>query len=208
MRVEAVTAGGMTLSLAYEGGRSKVRVGLIGRHNALNLCGVFAMALAVGMDAPSALEGLVGFQGVERRQEFIGHAGPLAVYDDYAHHPAEIRATLEGFREALGGPITAVFQPHLYSRTRHFAREFAEALKPAERIYVCDIYGARESPQPGVTAHLILEHLAGHPQAHHVSHWKELLPLARAGALPPGVVLTLGAGDITGLGPLLVRELG
>lgn len=207
VRVTETMPGGMILRVAEGGEDTEFSTPLFGRHNAANLCGVFAMARALGMEREAVTGGLSAFQGVERRQQFIGQAGPWAIYDDYAHHPEEIRATLAGFREALGGPITVVFQPHLYSRTAHFAREFAEALRPAERIFVCEIYGAREAPQPGVTAHLVLEHLSDHPQAAYLPHWEALLPLAHRGELPPGLVLTLGAGDITGLGPLLMKEL-
>jgi UDP-N-acetylmuramate--alanine ligase len=131
----------------------------------------------------------------------------LALYDDYAHHPTEVRETLAGFLATHGEPLTVVFQPHLYSRTLYFAAEFAEALRAATRVYVCEIYGAREAPMDGVSARLIVERLGDHPAAAYLGHWREMVERVKGGEVPPGVLLSLGAGDITGLGPLLLSSL-
>jgi UDP-N-acetylmuramate--alanine ligase len=104
--------------------------------------------------------------------------------------------------------VTVVFQPHLYSRTARFAEEFAEALRPAARIYLTEVYGAREEPLPGVDSGLIAGHLRDHPHAALLADWREVAGRIRGGEVPPGVLLTLGAGDITGLGPWLMGELG
>jgi UDP-N-acetylmuramate--alanine ligase len=178
---------------------------LVGRHNALNLAGAFALALGLDLPEAAVLEGLAGFAGVERRQQYLGQAAGLSIFDDYAHHPTEIRATLELFLSVYGPPVTVVFQPHLYSRTAHFAAEFAAALRPATRVYVTDVYGAREAPLPGVSGRLIADGLAGHAAAAYVPSWEELVPRLLAGEAPPGLLLTMGAGDITGLGPRLLQ---
>jgi UDP-N-acetylmuramate--alanine ligase len=101
-----------------------------------------------------------------------------------------------------------VFQPHLYSRTAFFADGFAEALRPATRIYVTEVYAAREQPLPGVSGRMIVERLAGHPDAQFVSRWQDLVPRLAGPEAPRNVLLTLGAGDITGLGPAWLRAAG
>ena len=206
VRVNAMTREGMRLEITFRERAYLLDTPMIGRHNALNLCGAFVLACEIGMDAGNTLRALGEFRGVERRQQFVGRAGGLTVYDDYAHHPTEIRATLAGFLETRDEHLTVVFQPHLYSRTAYFAREFAAALAPAARIYVTDVYGAREAPVEGVSGELITAHLKGHPGAHYLPDWKAVAELARQGQIPEGLLLTLGAGDITGLGPLVLSK--
>jgi UDP-N-acetylmuramate--alanine ligase len=151
------------------------------------------------------LDALACYRGVARRQEWVGEALGYQVFDDYAHHPTEIRATLEMFHAVYGPPVTVVFQPHLYSRTAHFADAFADALRPAARVFVTEVYAAREAPLPGVSGRMIVERMTGHRAAEFLPDWRELPDrLARAPG-PGGILLTLGAGDITGLGSLLVR---
>ncbi len=198
-------AGGMEVSLQEAGREHRFASRLAGRHNALNMAGAFALALEAGVPVEAALRGLAEFRGVARRQQYLGQAYGCRIFDDYAHHPTEIRATLDMFQEHYGEPLTVVFQPHLYSRTAYFAAEFAEALRPAQRIYVTDIYGAREEPIAGVSSRLILDRLSQHPGAFPLGSWDELAALAQAGGLPPGLLVTMGAGDITGLGPRLLQ---
>ncbi|HKI97972.1 MAG TPA: UDP-N-acetylmuramate--L-alanine ligase [bacterium] len=207
VRVESLAREGTRLVLEGQGESQALTSPLVGRHNALNLCGVYALARAVDAPLPGLLAGLADFHGVARRQQFVGRAGGLAIYDDYAHHPTEIRATLECFLATHGEPVSVVFQPHLYSRTARFADAFAQALRPATRVYVTEVYGAREAPLEGVSGRMIVERLAGHPAAEFLPDWRRLPERVRAGELPPGVLLTLGAGDITGLGPLLLEAL-
>jgi UDP-N-acetylmuramate--alanine ligase len=153
--------------------------------------------------------GLAEFRGVERRFQRLGTAAGVEVVDDYAHHPTEIRATLAAARTAFPGRrIVAAFQPHLYSRTRDFAREFGEALATADSVFVADIYPAREQPIPGVTAGLIVDSTrdAGGAvdwQGPRGSLSSELARAVRGG----DVVLTIGAGDITKTGPELLQAL-
>ena len=212
VRVEVGTLrpGAMEMTLTQDGGRERLTTRLVGRHNALNLAGVLALAQAAGAPRAPLLAALADFQGVERRQQFLGTcgAGGCAVFDDYGHHPTEIRATLEMFLAVYGEPLTVVFQPHLYSRTAFFADGFAEALRPATRVFVTEVYAAREEPLPGVSGRMIVERLAGHPAAQFVRNWQELVPRLSGAEAPRNVLLTLGAGDITGLGPALLRACG
>jgi UDP-N-acetylmuramate--alanine ligase len=181
-----------------------------GAHNALNAAAAWVAARHFGVDGGQALAALsTGFGGTRRRFEAKGEAGGIRVVDDYAHHPTEVEAVLRAARSmATGGRIIAVFQPHLYSRTRIFAAEFGAALGLADEAVVLDVYAAREDPEPGVSGELIVAQvplpagrvaycpLAGDAVA-------EVVSRARRG----DVVLTLGAGDVTGLGPQILRAL-
>lgn len=204
VHVERLDRNGTALVLIRRGRQWRLASPLVGHHNAANLCAVFALAMELGMPETPLLAALGEFRGVERRQQYLGRVAGLEVYDDYAHHPTEIRATLETFLVTHGEPLTVIFQPHLYSRTAHFADAFSEALRPATRIYVTEIYGARERPVEGVSGRMLVDRLRGHRASYFLPHWRELVPRVEAGEIPPGVLLTLGAGDITGLGPLLL----
>ncbi|HKA70084.1 MAG TPA: cyanophycin synthetase, partial [Actinomycetes bacterium] len=147
--------------------------------------------------------GLAAFSGTKRRFELRGLAGGVRVYDDYAHHPTEVAATLRAARRVTGGGrVIAVFQPHLFSRTRLFAAEFGAALGLADRVVVLDVYAAREDPVPGVTGALIADAVplpAG--RVRFVADRAAAPALIAAAAEPGDVVITLGAGDVTELGP-------
>ena len=188
----------------------EVELSVPGLHNVSNALAAIASGLALGVTVGEMRPGLASFRGVERRFQRLGTANGIDVVDDYAHHPTEIRATLAAARTAFPGRrIVAAFQPHLYSRTRDFAREFGEALASADAVYVADIYPAREQPIPGVTAELIVTSTreAGGSvawQGARASLSDELARSVRGG----DVVLTIGAGDITKTGPELLRALG
>ena len=181
-----------------------------GLHNVLNALAAIASGLALGVTVEAMRPGLASFRGVERRFQRLGVANGVEVVDDYAHHPTEIKATLAAARTAFPARrIVAAFQPHLYSRTRDFAREFGEALAAADYVFVADIYPAREQPIPGVTAAMIVDstRAAGGTvswQGARGSLAAELARNVRAG----DVVLTIGAGDITKTGPELLEALG
>jgi UDP-N-acetylmuramate--alanine ligase len=181
-----------------------------GMHNVLNALAAIASGLALGVTVEAMRPGLASFRGVERRFQRLGVANGVEVVDDYAHHPTEIKATLAAARTAFPARrIVAAFQPHLYSRTRDFAREFGEALAAADSVFVADIYPAREQPIPGVTAAMIVDstRAAGGTvswQGSRGSLAAELARNVRAG----DVVLTIGAGDITKTGPELLEALG
>jgi UDP-N-acetylmuramate--alanine ligase len=188
----------------------EVELSVPGVHNVLNALAAIASGLALGVTVDAMRPGLTSFRGVERRFQRLGSANGIEVVDDYAHHPTEIRATLAAARTAFPGRrIVAAFQPHLYSRTRDFAREFGDALAAADSVYVADIYPAREQPIPGVTAELIV---AATRDAGGSVAWqgaRTLLSAALARTVRGGdVVLTIGAGDITKTGPELLAALG
>lgn len=209
-----VDAGGTRAGLTLDGRpRGELHVGTPGEHMALNALAALLAAREIGPDAgidvDGFLAGLSGFGGVGRRFEPKGTAvlggGRVRVWDDYAHHPTEVTAVLGAAREIVssdGGRLIAVFQPHLYSRTRIFAEEFGRALSLADEVVVLDVYGAREQPEPGVDGGLVARHVTR--PVHHVHDLDAALAavfdVARAG----DVVFTLGAGDITTLGPRIV----
>jgi UDP-N-acetylmuramate--alanine ligase len=202
---------GSLFEIEYDGEMlGEVELSVPGLHNVLNALAAIASGLALGVTVEAMRPGLAAFRGVERRFQRLGNISGIEVVDDYAHHPTEIRATLAAARTAFPGRrIVAAFQPHLYSRTRDFAREFGEALAAADAVYVADIYPAREQPIPGVTADLIVDSTrdAGGAvawQGARTSLSSELARSVRSG----DVVLTIGAGDITKTGPELLLALG
>jgi UDP-N-acetylmuramate--alanine ligase len=180
-----------------------------GRHNILNSLAAMASGLALGAPGTELMRGLSGFRGVERRFERVGQVRGVTILDDYAHHPTEIAATLAAARKAFPGRrLVVAFQPHLFSRTRDFATDFARALSAADVLFLTEIYPSRERPIPGVTASLIADAVA---PAGGILAWRgERAQLARAlaTAVREGdVVITMGAGDITQSGPELVALL-
>jgi UDP-N-acetylmuramate--alanine ligase len=183
-------------------------LGLAGAHNRRNAaCALAALELAgVARDEVSAV--LEEFTGAGRRLERRGEAGGVEVFDDYAHHPAEIAAILEAARD--GGRLLVLFQPHLYSRTRHLATELAAALAAADAVAVADVYPAREQPLPGVTGKLVVDALAerrpGMPLAWTPACEDGARFLAQR-ALPGDRVLTVGAGDVDRCAELILELL-
>ncbi|HET8880061.1 MAG TPA: UDP-N-acetylmuramate--L-alanine ligase [Arthrobacter sp.] len=187
-------------------GRFAVDLQVPGRHNALNAAAAFAVALELGVAPEAAAAALGRFTGAARRFEFKGEGCGVRVYDDYAHHPTEVRAALAAARSVAGHHrVHVLFQPHLFSRTREFAQEFAEALNTADTALVLDIYPAREDPIPGVTSQLIADHLGPHGRL--VGPGADAVQAVLAAAAAGDIVLTAGAGDVTAYGPLLVEAL-
>jgi UDP-N-acetylmuramate--alanine ligase len=214
-RVSDVTPHGMATRLTVTPGRQApvsipggipVQIRVPGRHNAMNAAAALATAIELGYPPGQVADGLAAYGGARRRMEFKGEADGVRVLDSYAHHPTELTADLTAARDvAAGGRVIAVFQPHLYSRTRIFAAGFAAALGLADEALVLDVYAAREDPEPGVTGHLIAAAVPG--GAHYLPDRGEV-PAAVAGLAKPGdLVLTMGAGDVTALGPLIVAAL-
>jgi UDP-N-acetylmuramate--alanine ligase len=193
----------------HEVGRLELPKG--GLHSLLNALAAAGVGRALEMPWAPILEGLAGFAGIARRFERLGAAAGVSVVDDYAHHPTEIRVTLEAVRAVFGGArLVAAFQPHLFSRTRDFATGFGEALAKADVIWVTDVFPAREAPIPGVTGGSIADAVrrAG---AVDVRYHADLgsLPEALADALQPGdVLVTLGAGSIETVGRDVLERLG
>lgn len=176
-----------------------------GVHNQLNACAAFICGLIAGGEPTATLEALSRFGGTDRRFTLRGEVNEVKVFDDYAHHPTEVTRALEAGRTvAAGHNLYVLFQPHLFSRTKEFAQEFAQALSMADRAYVMDIYPARELPMEGVTSHLITE--AGFSEVHYSSAEDAVVQIAEQ-VQPGDVVMTVGAGNVTEFGPRIVEAL-
>ncbi len=190
-----------------------MRLSVPGRHMALNALGALLAGVEIGAPAEAVLDGLAGFEGVRRRFELIGTSGvgkaAVRVYDDYAHHPTEISATLTAVRTLLEqsghGRAVVVFQPHLFSRTKAFAADFGHALNAADQVFVLDVYGAREQPLAGVSGASIAEHVSVPVQ--YLPDMSTVAETVAAAAEPGDVVVTMGAGDVTMLAPEVVTAL-
>lgn len=194
------------VSISTAAGEVPLALQVPGRHNALNAAAAMAVALELGVEAATAASALARFSGASRRFEFKGEGRGVRVYDDYAHHPTEVRAALAAARSVAGDhKVHVLFQPHLFSRTREFAKEFGEALNTADTALVLDIYPAREDPIPGVTSGLIAEHLGA--QGRLVAGGAPAVEALSAAAQPGDIILTAGAGDVTAYGPLIVESL-
>ena len=205
-----LTPAGAVFSVLFDGKcLGDVMLQLPGVHNVRNALAAIATGLTLGATLPSLLPGLQRFGGVERRFQRLGEARGVKVVDDYAHHPTEIRATLAAARSAFpNARLVAAFQPHLFTRTRDFAREFGEALAGADRVFLTEIYPAREQPIAGVSSALIKDAVE---RAGGTIGWfgerSALTDALVAGVGDGDVVLTLGAGDITKIGPALLARL-
>jgi UDP-N-acetylmuramate--alanine ligase len=217
-RLIGVRPAGMTSSFAVTANHSPfgeidshLTLGVPGRHNALNATAAFAMAVELGLAPPRVSAALAGFRGARRRLEPKGEAGGVRVLDSYAHHPTELATDLRAARDLLYGQagkgrVIAVFQPHLYSRTRIFAAGFGASLALADLALVLDVYAAREDPEPGVTGELVATAVPD-GKARYVPSMDQVPTMVAALAEPGDVVLTMGAGDVTKLGPLLLKAL-
>ncbi|WP_228485307.1 UDP-N-acetylmuramate--L-alanine ligase [Cellulosimicrobium sp. JZ28] len=181
-----------------------------GHHNALNATAAVVTAVVLGVDPAAAVAAAHGFLGTGRRFEARGEAGGVRVVDDYAHHPTEVAALLAAARPvAAGGRVLVLFQPHLYSRTATFAREFADALAGADEVVVTGVYAAREEPDPAVSARTITD-LVDAPGVvvAAVEDRVEAAHRVADAARPGDLVLTVGAGDVTELGAVVLERLG
>ncbi|GAA3405822.1 UDP-N-acetylmuramate--L-alanine ligase [Pseudarthrobacter polychromogenes] len=193
------------VAVSTASGRFPLALQVPGRHNALNAAAAFAVALELGVDPAAAAAALAHFSGASRRFELKGEARGVRVFDDYAHHPTEVRAALAAARSVAGAhKVHVLFQPHLFSRTREFAQEFAEALNLADTALVLDIYPAREDPIPGVTSQLIADHL---DSGGRLVAAGDAVSALTAAAAAGDIVLTAGAGDVTAYGPQIVEAL-
>ena len=204
------------IQLAGESHPRVMRLSVPGRHMALNALGALLAAIQIGATVDDVLDGLAGFEGVRRRFELVGTSGNgptpnslVRVFDDYAHHPTEISATLAAVRTVLqesgDGRCIVVFQPHLYSRTKAFAAEFGRALDAADEVFVLDVYGAREQPLTGVSGASVAEHVS--VPVRYLPDFSAVAEEVAAIAGPGDVIVTMGAGDVTLLGPEIVTAL-
>ncbi len=198
-------AAAATLTAADDAG--PLRLAVPGRYNLHNAAAAYAIGRALGLDGPALRAAAGTFRGTHRRFSFVGEVGGARIYDDYAHHPTEVRALLAAARPLAGdGRLVVCFQPHLFSRTRDFAGDFGAALAAADEVIVLDVYPAREDPIPGVTGELVAEaaRAAGAPVTYVAD--KGEAPGVLAGLLRPGdLALTVGAGDVTAVGPAAVE---
>lgn len=195
-----------TVQLAGESHPRGMRLAVPGRHMALNALAALLAAVEAGADAVTVLDGLAAFEGVRRRFESVGTSAGVRVFDDYAHHPTEVRATLEALRAVAGhGRSIVVFQPHLYTRTETFAREFGQALSLADEVFVLDVYAAREQPIAGVSGASVAEHVS--VPVRYVPDFSAVAALVAGSAQPGDAVVTMGAGDVTLLGGEILTAL-
>jgi UDP-N-acetylmuramate--alanine ligase len=186
-----------------------VRIQVPGEHMALNSAAALLAGLELGLPAAGLIDGLARFGGVHRRFEFKGVVGGVRVYDDYAHHPTEVTAQLKAARAVAGeGRLVVAFQPHLYSRTQEFAEGFGEALGLADEVVVMDVYGAREDPVPGVTGAMVADAVPLPPgRVLFEPSWSAAAPALAARARPGDLVMTMGAGDVSMVGPEVLTVL-
>lgn len=196
------------LSFSVDGldSQQELQLGVPGRHNVLNAAAAFAVGLELRVDPAAAAAGLASFSGAARRFEAKGEGCGVRVFDDYAHHPTEVAAALSAARTVAGEyRVHVVFQPHLFSRTQEFAGEFAAALSLADTVHVLDIYAAREDPVEGVTSRLISDRLT--TAGGYAPDVDEALQSVVESARRGDIILTVGAGDVTRLGPRIVDLL-
>jgi UDP-N-acetylmuramate--alanine ligase len=189
---------------AYHG----IKLNMAGRHNALNSAACFAVSKVLGIDFEKYKHSIGSFKTVDRRLQLKYDKNGVKVYDDYAHHPVEIRSSLMGLKDTGAGRIISIFQPHLYSRTKDFYKEFAQELSIADEVILMDIYPARETPIDGVTSELIYNEIVKiNKNASYVKDWKEILQRLLSEAKPNNIIVFQGAGDLTLLCDELVKKL-
>jgi UDP-N-acetylmuramate--alanine ligase len=215
-RITSIQPRGMRTALTVTGspgtalagaGPVQLEIAVPGRHNALNATAAFGLTVQLGVPVADVVDGLAAYRGARRRMELKGEADGVQVIDSYAHHPTELAADLAAARDiAAGARVIAIFQPHLFSRTRLFASDFGAALGAADEVIVLDVYAAREDPEPGITGKLITDRVPGGGAVFLPD--RAAVPAAVASVAKPGdLVLTMGAGDVTQLGPLIVAAL-
>jgi UDP-N-acetylmuramate--alanine ligase len=226
LRVEGITAdhrhteASLTwraeVGTARAGRQHRLRVPLPGAHNVHNAAAALLAGVAgFGVDVDDGVQALARFAGTRRRFELVGRAGGVEVVDDYAHNGPKVAAVVRAGRSAVGasGRLVVVFQPHMYSRTLAFAEDFAAGLSEADVVVLLDVFGAREEPIPGVSGETIVTALrarrpaggATGPEVHYVADRAEAAKEVAALLRPGDLLLTVGAGDVTSLGPELLR---
>jgi UDP-N-acetylmuramate--alanine ligase len=208
-RLAQNSAGSSALVSLPNGRPVELRLSVPGVHNVRNAAAALAVAVDLGADLGKVLESLAAFRGVGRRFDVVGESCDVVVVDDYAHHPSEIAATVEAARQAYPSRrLVAVFQPHLFSRTQAMGAAMGAALRGVDVAVVADVYPARESPIPGVTGRLVADAAeGGRAEVYWIPARKELVGRL-AGLVEEGdLVLTMGAGDVTAVGPGLLDVL-
>ena len=185
------------------------RLHVPGAHNVLNATAAIAVGIGLDIEADNIRMALENFRGVDRRFQLRGKAAGVSVIDDYGHHPTEIRATLAAARQCGFGKIHVIFQPHRYTRTRDLMDEFATAFQGADSLIVLDVYAASETPIEGITGEALALRISEHgkPSARFAGSFAEAVSAAVAAVQPGDMILTLGAGSVSQLGPMILQEL-
>ena len=185
------------------------RCNVPGKHNALNALAALATGMEIGLTFQQASEGLAQFKGVRRRFELKGESGGVKVFDDYGHHPTEIKATLAAARKAWAGRIVTCFQPHRYSRTQDCYEDFVKAFDDADVVFVTDIYPAGEAPIPGISSEKLAEDIRqhGHKSVEFVTDVKSAVAKIAPHLQKGDLFLTLGAGNVYSTGEGLLKAL-
>ena len=188
----------------------EVSLNVPGLFNIYNSLAAIAVARELDMPFPAIAEGLLRFLGVHRRLEVQGEIGGVTVLDDYGHHPTEIRATLAAVRQAWGGRIIVVFQPHRYTRTKALFEEFLTAFADADLLLVMDIYPAGEAAIPGISAALLCEGIRGRGQknALYLGDFEAAVVISEGKCRAGDVIVTLGAGSVWKVGKSFLAEQG
>ncbi len=210
VRMHSVTSvGPVTFSVAWHGRDFEVRLQVPGHHNARNAAGAFAVLAGLGFDPDAIVAGLETFGGTERRFELHGVVRGVSVYDDYSHHPTEVAVALRGARTVVGGGrVIAVHQPHLYSRTKLMAGEFADVYENlADHTIVLDVFGAREDPIPGVTGELVSSRFRDPSRVDYLPDWQRAADRAAEIARDGDIIMTLSCGDVYRIIPQLLAAL-
>ena len=184
------------------------RLHVPGAHNVLNATAAIAVGIGLDIEADDIRSALENFRGVDRRFQLRGKAAGVSVIDDYGHHPTEIRATLAAARQCGFGKIHVIFQPHRYTRTRDLMDDFATAFEDADSLFVLDIYAASEAPIEGITGEVWRGGLARRENGGtYAASFAEAAASAVAVAQPGDMILTLGAGSVSQLGPAILEKL-
>ena len=189
-------------SFEYEGKEYKIKTKLIGDHFVLNIIGAIALANMNGLSIEQSLNAIEHFTGVKRRTEFIGEFNGTHFYDDYGHHPTEIKATTKALKSCTEGKLIVVFQPHRYTRTRDNFHGLSKSFEYSDKTLITDIYSAGEKPIPGVSS-LMFES----EKIKYIKSPRMVPPYLKNNISPGDIVLTIGAGDITLLGPQILKYL-
>lgn len=210
VRMHSLTSEGpVAFSIVVDGREERVQLSVPGRHNAVNATGAIAVLVGLGFELGLAIDAVSTFAGTQRRFELHAVVDGVSVYDDYAHHPTEVEAALSGARSVLGaGKLIAVHQPHLFSRTRDMATEFAEVYERlADHTVVLDVFGAREDPIPGVTGELVSSQFTDPTRVDFVPDWQLAADRVAELANEGDIVMTLSCGDVYRIIPQLVAAM-
>ncbi len=210
VRIVAIDdSGPVKFTVEVDGERYSSQLAVYGRHNAVNAVGALAVLTGLGYEPGAALEAISQFGGTKRRFEFHAEVGGVRVYDDYAHHPTEVAALLDSARAVVGeGRLIAIHQPHLFSRTSMFHREFAEVLEQgADHTVVLEVDGAREDPVAGVTGELVSNDFADASKVAYVDDWQRAADYLAEFARPGDVMITMSCGTVYRIIPQVVEAL-